>query len=329
VASVYVVGRTVGDGSRRFDVKYRKGGRYTRIAHAGTFKTQRDANTRRDLVRSLLAAGTDPSIELRRGKDSARIFSDVAAEWLASRRRVAPGTRAGFGHRMPKLLEAFEHEPLDAIGFEDVIAWVATLERDYAPGTVHLFVRQLRMILDFAGGPNVARDRRVELPRVIVKEPEPPDADALVATLERLASETLLSVVAMEQLGTRISETLSLRPSDVDETRVRIRREASKGGRSGRGIDAPEWLCEALAERVPLTINRSSVSHALAVASNKGFHPHDLRHRRATLWYQQGIGPVELARRLGHARASMSLDVYANVRPLKEVDGHVLASFLR
>ena len=31
------------------------------------------------------------------------------------------------------------------------------------------------------------------------------------------------------------------------------------------------------------------------------FSPHDLRHRRATLWHLQGVPPVEAAAWLGHS----------------------------
>ena len=43
------------------------------------------------------------------------------------------------------------------------------------------------------------------------------------------------------------------------------------------------------------------------------YHPHDLRHRRLSLWHAQGVPARELAARAGHARASMSLDVYSQV----------------
>jgi integrase len=49
------------------------------------------------------------------------------------------------------------------------------------------------------------------------------------------------------------------------------------------------------------------------------YHPHDLRHRRITIWHQSGVPARELAERPGHARPSMSLDVYSHVMPAEEV----------
>jgi NAD(P)-dependent dehydrogenase (short-subunit alcohol dehydrogenase family) len=43
------------------------------------------------------------------------------------------------------------------------------------------------------------------------------------------------------------------------------------------------------------------------------YHPHDLRHRRLSLWHAQAVTARELAARAGHSRASMSLDVYSHV----------------
>ena len=45
------------------------------------------------------------------------------------------------------------------------------------------------------------------------------------------------------------------------------------------------------------------------------YHPHDLRHRRITIWHQSGVPARELAERAGHSRPSMSLDVYSHVMP--------------
>jgi hypothetical protein len=56
------------------------------------------------------------------------------------------------------------------------------------------------------------------------------------------------------------------------------------------------------------------------------YSPHSLRHRRITLWHQSGIPARELAERAGHARPSMSLDVYSHAMPADEVaDERLLA----
>jgi integrase len=49
------------------------------------------------------------------------------------------------------------------------------------------------------------------------------------------------------------------------------------------------------------------------------YHPHDLRHRRISLWHGQGVPVKEAAERSGHSKASMTLDRYSHVMPLEEV----------
>jgi hypothetical protein len=44
---------------------------------------------------------------------------------------------------------------------------------------------------------------------------------------------------------------------------------------------------------------------------------------------QQGVNPRELAHRLGHAKPSMSLDVYSHVRPLREIPVHDLVQLAK
>jgi integrase len=41
--------------------------------------------------------------------------------------------------------------------------------------------------------------------------------------------------------------------------------------------------------------------------------PHDLRHRRVSLWIKQGIPITEVAAAAGHSRASLTTDVYGHV----------------
>ena len=43
------------------------------------------------------------------------------------------------------------------------------------------------------------------------------------------------------------------------------------------------------------------------------FHPHDLRHRYASVKLREGVPVTELAAQLGHARKSLTLDTYSHV----------------
>jgi integrase len=64
---------------------------------------------------------------------------------------------------------------------------------------------------------------------------------------------------------------------------------------------------------------RQAMSRACRLAKIPHYTPHDLRHRRLTLWHQSGVPALELAERAGHSKPSMSLDVYTHVMPVAEV----------
>ena len=50
------------------------------------------------------------------------------------------------------------------------------------------------------------------------------------------------------------------------------------------------------------------------------YSPDDLRRRRGSLWHASGMPSRELAERMGHKKASMSLDVYTRVMPPDEAE---------
>ena len=64
---------------------------------------------------------------------------------------------------------------------------------------------------------------------------------------------------------------------------------------------------------------RQALSRSCLLAKIPNYTPHDLRHRRITLWHQSGVPARELAERAGHSKPSMSLDVYTHVMPVAEV----------
>jgi len=43
------------------------------------------------------------------------------------------------------------------------------------------------------------------------------------------------------------------------------------------------------------------------------FHPHDLRHRYASIQVGRGVPVTEVSAQLGHSKKSMTLDVYSHV----------------
>lgn len=61
MASVYIRAREVSDGSKRWDVRYRIGGRAAPLKHGGSFRREAEASARADAIRHLMAAGLDPS----------------------------------------------------------------------------------------------------------------------------------------------------------------------------------------------------------------------------------------------------------------------------
>ncbi len=74
---------------------------------------------------------------------------------------------------------------------------------------------------------------------------------------------------------------------------------------------------------------RQAMTRACRDAKIPHYSPHDLRHRRLTLWHQSGVPARELAERAGHSKPSMSLDVYTHVMPVAEVNEALLAGALK
>lgn len=58
---------------------------------------------------------------------------------------------------------------------------------------------------------------------------------------------------------------------------------------------------------------RSAMSRACKLAGLPHFTPKSLRHRRATISHHNGVVAKVLAERLGHSKASTSLEVYSHV----------------
>jgi hypothetical protein len=93
--SAFITTRATKSGPRHV-VRYRLGGRYTKLTHAGSFKTMRDARARRDFIAGEIAAGRDPAVALRALETPAIIvdFDTVFGQFIETRVDVAKSTRA-------------------------------------------------------------------------------------------------------------------------------------------------------------------------------------------------------------------------------------------
>jgi len=235
-----------------------------------------------------------------------------------------------------KIGETFGDRDPASIMAPDVAAWVAEQAEERKPGTVAQYLDVFKMLLDRIGiQPNPARDPRVKLPRRMTEEANPPSDEHFIAIIDKLLSRWRLFFITIEQGGLRIGEAAALRWADVDVAGLRLRlpRSATKTGTS-RWVQLPAWLMEAIEENCPLedrvparlvfqglnySSARQAMSRACRLAKVPNYTPHDLRHRRISLWHQSGIPARELAERAGHSKPSMSLDVYTHVMPVSEV----------
>ena len=116
--------------------------------------------------------------------------------------------------------------------------------------------------------------------------------------------------ITLEQGALRLGEAVHLRWGDVDRAGLRLRlpRSATKRDQA-RCVYLPEWLMEAIEETCPLEdrtperrvftgITEASayqtMLRACQTAGVPHYHPHDLRHRRISIWHQSGVPAREL-----------------------------------
>jgi integrase len=345
--SVHVVRRSTASG-RRYHVRYRRGGRGYKLEHAGAFGSQKEAHVRRDLVAGWLAGGKDPRAELVKlsmAQSGRRIADDADAFYRARKLDLAPSSHRTLNADIERIKAAFGKRSASEIAGADVADWVAELAEKLKPTTVRRYLGTLRLLFDFLEvDPNPARHRTIKLPRVEREEFDPPSGAHVKALLRKLRKRLVAPIIVLEQTAMRVGEAESLAWGDVDVAgcRFRLRGRETKSGRA-RWVAVPDWLMAeldlscAVEDRVSdrrvfpdfdETRAWKGMDEACRLARIPHFHPHDLRHRRITIWHHGGVPARELADRAGHAQASMSLDTYSHVMPLAEVPVEVLKALL-
>jgi len=319
---------------------------------AGTFPTEQLAKTRRDLVAGWLAQGRDPRVELARLRNVSapvRDYDEWADAYLASRIDYDEKSLGGARSHLKRLRPLFGQRDPHTLTVAEQIEAVAVLAEALAPASVQKYWDTHKLILDFAGvKPNPARDETVKLPKVIRSEITPPSAEHFLALLDKSTERWRLPLVVLEQTAMTIGEAATLDWGDVDVTgnRFRLQRANVKAQLRARArwVQVPEWLMRIIADTCPpedrLSARRvfpdltptgawKAMTAACKAAGVPHYTPHELRHRRTSLWHGQGVPSKELAARVGHSDAYLTLNTYSHVMPLEEASLDALVALLR
>jgi integrase len=186
------------------------------------------------------------------------------------------------------------------------------------------------MVLDHAGvTPNPARDRvQVKLPPDDTPEVNPPTAAHVEDALRFLAPEYRLPVLVLDATAVRVGEREGMEWRDVDEPRERwwVRKELNHS-RRGRWVSPPPDVWFALMALVPREDRdpnarvlvaaeqaalRTAIGRACRAAGVPEWSPHDLRHRRISLWHRQGIDWARIGQWAGQKSLRTTADRYTH-----------------
>jgi integrase len=330
MASVSIRTRSTKNG-KRFQVRYRLGGRGYPLVHGGVFPTMKEARTRRDVIAGELAAGRNPRLLLQAmtsTPEPVRTFAQLAAEYGASRVDASEGTLGNLDVHIKLLNETFADSDPKRITVSDVTAWIAAAA--LKPSSLRVYFVTLRAVLDFAGvSENPCRDPRVKLPRQESKRITPPSALEVETIIEHVTpARWRLPLRVLEQTGMRVGELARLEWQDVDVAGSRFRVSEGKTRAARRWVAVPAWLMVELQETCPpedrtperrvlpgftRSIAGSVMRRACTAAGLAHYHPHDFRHRYASVKIAEGVPVTDLAAQLGHSRKSMTLDTYSHV----------------
>lgn len=329
MASAWVHRRATKKTGVRYRVEFRLGGRESGIRYAGTFATKKEAVQRRGWVLGELAAMRVPDVRLA-APVPVETLTAIAERWRTSRISVAKGTRTTHSTNLDRILPVLGERTPSAITKADVADLVVKLHDDgegLARESIRKTISTLAMVLDHAEvAPNPARG--VELPELVTEEVKPPIASHVEAVLGSLPRLYRLPLLLLDATGMRIGELESLTWGDVDEPAGRWRVSAARTKtRRARWVDVPDALLTAVADRVPredrlleervfsdVTADRlrTAIARACKATATPLFSPHDLRHRRASLWHLDHMPAAQAAAWLGHS-SHEHLRTYAHV----------------
>jgi integrase len=255
-----------------------------------------------------------------------RTFAEWADVYRSSRVDYAQETAKNMGSHLKALNGVFGDRNPATISVADVQGWIGSSK--LKSSSLRRYLATLRAVLDFVGlEENVARDPRVKLPREEVTFVDPPSAAEVEAIIAHSPPRWRLALRTLAETGMRIGEAHGLEWQDVDVSGSRFRIRHGKTAAARRWVAVPEALMEEITATTPpddrtaerrvfpgftADVGKNVMARACKAAGIVHRHPHDLRHRYASVKVAEGVPVTTLAAQLGHSKKSLTLDTYSH-----------------
>lgn len=331
---------------RRYSVRYRTPAHEDREKRG--FTTLKAAEAFQIEVDSALLKGTyvDPS------QGNVRI-SEWSKIWLNSLADIKVGTLEGYSGNVRKhILPKWGNRDINKIRHSEVQDWVSTLARTLSPSQTRSIFLNFSAMLDYAIKDNRLTANPcvdVRLPRIVKTKKKYLTHEQLWTLADECRTQGDV-VIFLGYLGLRFNELAAITVSNVDfnkrkiqiENQLDVKKKRENETRptktnEERVVVFPEFTTSMLLERCkgkeaqdyvftapkggPLRLEnfrRDYFSPALnTVISKDPSFPkitvHNLRNTSASLAVSSGANIKSLQKMLGHARASMTLDTYAEL----------------
>ena len=315
----------------------------SRLTAPMTFERKREADRWLASVEVEMARGT--WIDSRRSDTT---LSQWAQTWLRTSSHLKPKTRVGYASLLKSVIEpTLGSAKIGDLRRSGVQAWVASLvDRGLSPSRIcqgYRLVSQLMKAAELDG--IVARSPclAIRLPRVPEHEPNVLTAAQVTALANALPAPYDLFVLTLAYTGLRFGEGAGLRAKCVLTEKSLILVASSLSDANGQlsmeepkthqhrlvtmpGFltarlraqldslrDGPEGLVFTSPEGLPIRHQNfmRRIWYPACTIAHVSATPHDLRASHATWLYDAGWSPVEIAARLGHAKATVTTKHYA------------------
>lgn len=279
-------------------------------------------------------------------------FGPWAETWYSSLVDIKPTTLAGYRQNLNKhVLPKWQLRQIGSIGHAEVQTWVSELSKTLSASTTTQVFLNLRSIIDFAiedGRLSKNPCSKIRLPRITKTKKPYLSNEQVIALADECGTQADI-ILTLAYTGMRWGELAALKVGSVDFDKHRISIIESISEVSGklisgtpkshenRSVPFPDFLTAFLIERCS---GKAKTDHVFTTAKgeivrngnfrrdtfNKAVNilrvadpefpkvtPHNLRDTAASLSVSAGANVKSIQRMLGHARASMTLDTYAEL----------------